>query len=259
MKKERFKEIISDYSSTFDDVKSLKKLASDYPFSQVIHLLLANASKTNSIPDYKPNLSNAAFHSTDRTILKSLIENNLVPSELFITENKSEVASPSKTSSVKSISTEIKPKQINTSSGDLVEEVLENLAKLQKLKKETAIWFEEKPSSKTKKIKPQEVNIEAKLKPEKKPLKGKSQTKIIEKFIKEEPRITKNAKPVNEKTDMASSSSKMRDDVISESLAKIFTKQGKFQKAIDIYKKLIWKFPQKKALFAAQIEKLKKK
>ena len=51
----------------------------------------------------------------------------------------------------------------------------------------------------------------------------------------------------------------MRDDIISESLAKIFVNQGKKEKAIDIYKKLIWKFPQKKALFAAQIEKLKKK
>jgi ABC-type Zn uptake system ZnuABC Zn-binding protein ZnuA len=36
-------------------------------------------------------------------------------------------------------------------------------------------------------------------------------------------------------------------------------KQGKHEKAIDIYKKLIWKFPQKKAYFATQIEELKKK
>jgi TolA-binding protein len=41
-------------------------------------------------------------------------------------------------------------------------------------------------------------------------------------------------------------------------LAQILTRQGKKDKAIEVYKKLIWKFPQKKAYFAAQIEDLKK-
>ena len=36
-------------------------------------------------------------------------------------------------------------------------------------------------------------------------------------------------------------------------------KQGKLEKAQEIYNKLIWKFPEKKAYFVAQIEKLKKK
>ena len=259
MKKERFKEIISNYSSSSDDVRSLKKLASDYPFSQIIHLLLANASKINDAPDYKPNLGNAAFHSTDRTVLKSLIENNLVPSELLITKSISKGKKVSKAVLNKSTPSKTKHKHSNIPSDDLVAEVLENLEKLQKIKQETAIWFEEKPTTKIKKKSPAPVKTSSKTKKEEKSSKGKSQIKIIEKFIEEAPSITKNAKPANDKSDMASSSGKMRDDVISESLAKIFVKQGKFEKAIDIYKKLIWKFPQKKALFAAQIEKLKKK
>jgi len=43
---------------------------------------------------------------------------------------------------------------------------------------------------------------------------------------------------------------------VSENLAQILLSQGKKQKAIEIYKKLIWKFPQKKAYFAARIEEL---
>lgn len=256
MKKERFKEIVNNYSSTLDEVNSLKKLANDYPFSQIIHLLLANASKKNNTKDFKPSLRNAAFHSTDRSILKSLIENNLVPSEEPKAANLAAVIPDSKSSFNKK---DILPTRSQINTDDLIAEVLENLEKLQKTKKETAILFEDSPVVKEKKKKAVVKKITRKPKVTKQVPKVKSQTNIIEKFIKEEPSITKNTKPMNEKADMASSSGKMRDDVISESLAKIFAKQGKIDKAIDIYKKLIWKLPQKKALFAAEIEKLKKK
>jgi hypothetical protein len=38
----------------------------------------------------------------------------------------------------------------------------------------------------------------------------------------------------------------------------ILIHQGKKERAIEVLKKLIWKFPQKKAYFAAQIEDLKR-
>ncbi len=47
------------------------------------------------------------------------------------------------------------------------------------------------------------------------------------------------------------------DDLISETLAKIYVTQGHIQKAIDAYEKLSLKFPSKKLYFAATIEKLK--
>jgi hypothetical protein len=46
-------------------------------------------------------------------------------------------------------------------------------------------------------------------------------------------------------------------DIVSENLADIYVKQGKKEKATEIYKKLIWKFPQKKAYFAARIQEIK--
>ncbi len=260
MKKERFKEIVNNYTSTSDDVNSLKKLAYDYPFSQIVHLLLANASKKSHANDFKPSLSNAAFHSTDRSILKSLIEHNLVPSEVV---TKPQPKSNKKSSAAKNEDQPVIVKASPIDSDLLIAEVMDNLERLQKLKKETAFLFDDTPPSKpaveTKKKSITTIKDTVKAKPKKKTSKAKKQTNIIEKFIKEEPRITKNAKPANDKEDMAKESSKMRDDVVSESLAKIYVKQKKTGKAIDIYKKLIWKFPQKKALFAAQIEKLKKK
>ena len=88
------------------------------------------------------------------------------------------------------------------------------------------------------------------------------QTEIIEEFIKKEPTITK-PKPVKgqgnvPQEDLSLKSIEIKEDLISENLAIIMEKQGKIQKAKDIYKKLIWKFPQKKAYFASRIEELER-
>jgi len=97
--------------------------------------------------------------------------------------------------------------------------------------------------------------------PPKKKLKREEQEKLIEKFINSDPQMknVRSSKELTEKKDLSAHSVKFRDDIISENLANIMIKQGKHEKAIDIYKKLIWKFPQKKAYFATQIEELKKK
>ncbi len=91
----------------------------------------------------------------------------------------------------------------------------------------------------------------------------KEQIALITSFIENEPILSKkfitndpDTKKVIE--DLSVSSTNLSEDVISETLAKLMVRQGRNHKAIDIYKKLIWKFPQKKSYFAEQIENLKK-
>ncbi|WP_375578078.1 hypothetical protein ABWH96_13650 [Marivirga tractuosa] len=91
----------------------------------------------------------------------------------------------------------------------------------------------------------------------------KEQLNIINNFIEKEPVLTKRIDPDNqpnkqEAEDLSASSTNLSDDVVSETLAKLMIKQGRKQKAIDIYKKLIWKFPQKKTYFVEIIDELKK-
>lgn len=87
----------------------------------------------------------------------------------------------------------------------------------------------------------------------------KEQHKIIDNFIKTPPNLKKGLKTEGPNMpDLSESSTFISDQVVSETLVEILIKQGKNDKAIEMLKKLIWKYPQKKAYFAARIEDLKK-
>lgn len=88
---------------------------------------------------------------------------------------------------------------------------------------------------------------------------AKQENVLIDKFIKEEPRISAPKRDFFNPVNMAENSNVDKEDIVSETLAKIYISQGLLPKALKIYKKLYLLNPEKNTYFAAQIEKLESK
>lgn len=82
---------------------------------------------------------------------------------------------------------------------------------------------------------------------------------IIERFLKEDPTI-KPPKPEQiDNENKAKRSAEDNYDLVSETLAKIYIEQMLYHKAIDTYKKLSLKYPEKSRYFADLIQSIEKK
>lgn len=84
-----------------------------------------------------------------------------------------------------------------------------------------------------------------------------SRKELIDKFILENPTITRPKAEFYNPISVAQNSIIDQENIVSETLAKIYEKQGYIDKAISIYEKLSLKYPEKSRYFAAQIERLR--
>ena len=78
---------------------------------------------------------------------------------------------------------------------------------------------------------------------------------LIDKFIKNSPKI--NIDKEFKLNEQIIPESKVSDNLVTETLAKIYINQEKYNKALRAYKILSLKYPKKSSFFADQIEKIK--
>ncbi|MBN8652664.1 MAG: hypothetical protein J0L67_14625 [Cytophagales bacterium] len=287
VEKERFHQLVTNFTAlSQEEAQVILGLQRDFPYSQVLHGLAARAAQDNNLNDKEHHLHLCAIYSTDRAVLKSVMTalqqprvvveipiHQIEPPLKIVQEVVPVVDEP------KAINTEAEPEveiihtPTNLSGDELYNEVMHDIEILRERKAQ----FEQLVSnlenglpvssdSKSKKVKAtdpdegllKEIKLQKKkIKPEGE--KQKEQIDIIDQFIKIQPTMPKvKAIEGQPKIDLAEPSVTYSDNIVSETLVEILLKQGKKEKAIEVLKKLIWKFPQKKAYFAARIEELKK-
>ena len=90
------------------------------------------------------------------------------------------------------------------------------------------------------------------------PVPPKKGAEIIEKFIQKDPIIQPPSPENINNENMARQSAEDNYVLVTETLANIYIDQGLYLKAIEVFKKLILKYPEKKSYFATRIEELEK-
>ncbi|MFY8189337.1 MAG: hypothetical protein ACOVK9_00110 [Bacteroidia bacterium] len=80
---------------------------------------------------------------------------------------------------------------------------------------------------------------------------------ILDKFIRENPSIARPKSEFYSPVNMAKQSAEESEEIVSETLANIYTKQGLYKKAIIMYEKLGLHYPDKYTYFAGLIEQIK--
>ncbi|MBL7845827.1 MAG: hypothetical protein JNL40_00055 [Cyclobacteriaceae bacterium] len=280
-----FSNLVTNYSSlTPEELKALQHLAEEYPYSQLLHMLASRGAQDTKASDQQSCLHRAAVYATDRTVLKQVMTSSPKPRLATTRADRPATATPAPViveskvadappalKKVDSAPTSITPSHPLLEGDALREDIDFQLHRLHKLMHDFDDSYErlKNQNSAEEKSKPltnpdpagsdasliEEIKTSRK-KPKLVSPKVAEQGEIIDHFIKVAPTLPR-TKPKEPAADLAEESVNYGDGIVSETLVEILLKQGKKDKAIEMLKKLIWKFPQKKAYFAAQIEALK--
>lgn len=251
-----------------EDFQALIKLHENFPYFLIPKVLAAKYEMERTGGESRELLHWAAVQSPDRAWLKQLIEQNigfLHPSpEDEIAGNQVPDDNPENSGSpgeLKENSSEASDPNSTYNRTEILKKLEENLNKFKTASKNPEEKSPEPPGEAPAKRPEGEDLIESiKNKEEKEILDTRKieQNDIIEAFREKSIRL----KPVGENpdnedlADLSQESTLFNDRLVSESFAKLLTKQNKKSKAIEIYRKLMLKFPNKSAYFAALIKEL---
>ena len=297
METPEFLKVLQHFPETsFEEAEAVLTLKENFPFSQVLHTLFARVSKDHEFSNSKSELQMAAVYSADRAVLKEIMEATKIaapvvepPLEQTEVNGNADVANtvledlaklhqakhnfellftdgPTSTQMPVVAASEIAVANTDNESVNLKskKERIVQLAKALTTPVEDTV-VEVEPGFKSRRRKKdaldsfidQIVVTKQELSPESE--KHKEQIEMIDQFIKIQPSISGAKDKQAPNNDLSTiKTGEFGDHIVSETLVEILLKQGKKEKAIEVLKKLIWKFPQKKAYFAAQIEELRK-
>lgn len=242
----KFPELLDDRSLT-----DLEKIVEEFPYFQSAHLLLLKNLNNQGSIKYEKELKRTAARVNNREKLFFLLDKRvLLPvNEPFIVDEDKP--------SAKIFNQEIDFKELSDlTEFDEKEEIInDELSQLiMSGAAQSSPFFNvddqvdlEDFKNTFKKSKPIQQKEESKSK----------RDQLIDKFIIDQPKINPAESSSNTLDEIVSVENTDDSEMITDTLAKIYIKQGFYDKAIHAYEKLSLKYPEKNAYFASQIKKIK--
>jgi hypothetical protein len=284
MYKEKFQEYLYNPDSYLKaDLSELADLTREFPWFSSAGIILLLCCKMQSDPDFDSHLRKNSIHIPNRRLLQKMLE-SVSGSVPF--NNKPSDERPG-LNDFRSRIPGILDSQEVTVTGDDLHSQTENTSVLDddslldfayfpgKLKSEASLKIENRNPGKADfpKVESLESNIPNVKSDEGKQnfdhwiskLGGNSESEkspykkheIIESFIHSDPGVIRADKETMLQGDIAKYSAEENEGFITDTLAKIYVKQGLYHKAIYAYEKLCLKYPEKSIYFASQIEEIK--
>lgn len=254
--------------------EALGNVLAEYPYFQSARALRLKGLYNQNSFKYNYALKVTAAHTTDRTVLfdfitsdtftaiqkgyydkkvLELLDIKVIDSELIVSEEKTEPKGALETS----ILTSIKEASVSEISDNtkLAEEKLDIGKPLDFSKNEKHSFQEWLQLSRTQPIvRESDQKSPVELVPIDENKKKKSE--LIDKFIETNPKIS----PIKHNTTSHATFDLNKDDnssLMTETLARVYLEQKKYQKAIQAYEILILKYPEKSSFFADHISDIK--
>ena len=254
---------------------ALQKVLDEFPYFQSARAIQLKGLYSQSSFKYNSALKTTAAHTTDRSILfdfitsdtftsidKSLYERkvleimdiHVIDSEIVIPEQKLDLKINKLEQSILTSIKEASPSNTDESS-KAVEDKLEIGQPLDFSKKEQHSFQEWLQLSRTQPI---ERDKETQVTPSAPILDAdkRKKSELIDKFIETSPKISpvKHGVPSTVSFDLNAEDNSY---LMTETLARVYLEQKKYQKAIQAYEILILKYPEKSSFFADRITDIK--
>ena len=230
-----------------DQRKAFEKITYRYPYFQSAYAHYLKTLKAQEQYNYDLILRKTAVLSPERETLHHWLEKDLekeanLPLQVVHSEKKDTLSVDSNIIEP----TEDKKEQIKVTVQPIQQEEAIKKAKPKKKKMPVAMTYAEWVVYSSKgQIAPEEKNstLDEKI-------------ALIDTFLENRPKITRE-KQDQPKVDLSVNNEFNKEELMTETLAKVYLQQKKFKKALYAYQILSLKYPEKNSFFADQIKKIK--